>query len=968
MLALPVAAGANAAPEPTPTPRPPSNELNLLLVDVALDGNQLTEVLNVYEYGNDILVPVGELARLLTIGVTVDPVTHVASGFILKEDHAFRLDPTSTEVTLPDGKEPFDPRAVRWIDGDLYVTSQVLRRWWPVDFELDMAMLSLKVTPREKLPVQLRMEREKTAATIRAAGVSYEDPGYPRLSSDYKLLSVPFIDNTLGMSVVKSGHTITTDLAYSGYATGDLLGMGAEAYLSVSKANPTADFRLTLARNNPDGGLLGPLDAKSVSLGYVGLPSLQNVLRGGGVGNGLLLSNRPLDQPTSYGLKTLRGELPPGWDVTLYFNDALIAFAQSRSDGLYEFEDQPLVFGSNEFRLVFHGPLGQARVERYGYQFDQSLTKPGRIYYTLGGQRANSGSIKQTVQVDLGLFKNVAATVGEVYIDNHDGTRAQMYINAGLRIASLGSLINIDHTHDVRGGDLTEVGFRTRLLGVSLDANHIWLDGFQSNFYLANADPIKSHGRLRITGALRLSGQVKLPFAVDFARDLTVSGREALNVNQRLSLNVRGTSFTNSINWNRASGIDSVRGSLEFNRWMAGLGLSAQAAYTIAPSSKLSSLAITADKTLGENSRLRLGLLHDFITDQDIATVGLNLNLGKFGIGFSGLYGGPQNMGLGLQVFTALSQNPRSGYIMQDWRPTAGMGLVSAHVFVDSNQNSVYDEGEENVENAGFTVNGGTRQQVKTDAEGIALLNRLQTKAYADIALDQGTLEDAQWQPEKPGVRILPRPGKVRVVDFPVVLTAEIDGIVYLSEQGKKRGIGNAQLELVDAADKVVGTTRSAGDGYYTMPNIKPGKYSLRIAPEQMKGLKLIADREPDVTINGKADFVNGVDFTMQAQRPESASVPSEPALDRSSIAASLPSRGAWRIQLGAFSKIEAARKFWKELSGHFTQLSSLEPLYINVNQFVRLQAQSISSLEASRRLCAVISLKAKGCFAVPPE
>lgn len=969
ILALPVAAGAVTAPASTPTPRPTDNKLNLLLVDVTLDGNQLADVINVYEYDNDILVPVGELARLLTIGVTVDPATHVASGFILKENHAFHLDPTSAQVTLPDGKEPYDPGAVRWIDDDLYVTSRLLQRWWPVDFELNMAKLSLEVTPREKLPVQLRMEREKAAAALRAADASYVNPGYPRLSSDYKLLSIPFIDNTLGMSVVKSGQTTTTDLAYSGYATGDFLNMAAEGYLSVSKANPTIDARLTLARNNPDGGLLGPLDAKSLSLGNVGLPALQNVLRGGGVGNGLLLSNRPLDQPTSYGLQTLRGDLPQGWDVTLYFNDALVAFAQSRSDGLYEFEDQPLVFGRNEFRLVFHGPLGQTRVERHVYQLDQALTKPRQIYYTLGVQRANNGIVKQTAQVEFGLFKNASATVGEVYIDNHDGALAHTYINAGLRVATLGSLINVDHTHDVHGGDMTEVGLRTRVFGVSVDANHIWLNDFQSDFYLANADPLKSHDRLRFTGAFRLSSHMKLPFAVDFTRDLTVSGQKAINVSQRLSLNVLGTSLTNAINWNRSGEIDTVSGLLQVNRWMAGLGLSGQAAYTIAPKRELSSLAMTADKSIGENSRIRIGVLHNFIIDQDIVTFGLNRNLGKFGVGFSGLYGGPHNMGLGLQFFTALGRNPRSGHIMQDWRPTAGMGLVSAHVFVDSNQNGVYDDGEENVENAAFTVNGGNRQQVRTDAQGIALLNRLQTKAYADIAVDQGTLEDPQWQPEKPGVRLLPRPGKVRVVDFPVVLTAEIDGIVSLSEQGKKRGIGNAQLELVDAADKVVGTTRSANDGYYIMPNIKPGKYRLRIAPEQMKALSLIADREANVTINAKADFVNGVDFTLLAQRATSGSVPSESTINLSSkITARSRSFGTWRVQLGAFSKIEAARSFWNELSGHFAQLSRLQPRYIKVNQFVRLQAGPLASLEASRRLCAAIAVKANGCFAVPPE
>lgn len=962
------AATAPSATPPAEVPGSTDENLNLLLVDVTLEGNQLADVINVYEYRGDVLIPVDELARLLTLGITVDRSTRVASGFIIKEDRPFRLDPASAEVTLPTGKEPYDKNAVRWVDGGLYVSSRLLERWWPIDFKLDMARLSLEVRPREKLPVQLRMGREKAASALQGRAAAYEDPHFPRLDNDYKLLSLPFVDNTLGISITKTGRKARSDIAYSSYATGDLLGLEAESYLSVSKSDPVPQVRLILSRNDPDGGLLGPLGATHVAMGDIGLPALKNVLRGGGFGRGFLLNNRPLNQPGNYGLQTLRGVLPQGWDVTLYFNDAVVAFAQARSDGLYEFQDLPLAFGRSEFRLVFHGPLGQTRVERYDYQLDQLLTQPGRLYYSVGAQRAKNGGIRQTAQVDFGLFKNVAANVGQVHVDNHDGSAAHNYIHAGLRMAALGSLINVAHTRDLQDGELTEVGLLTELFGVSVDANRMWLRDFQSEFHLPGTDPLRSLERLRLIGALGLGIRLKLPFALDLTRTVTASGLQTVNVAQRLSLNAFGTSLTHTIDWRRTGGIDSVGGAFQVSRWMAGMGISGQAIYTITPVGQLSSLALTADKSLGENNRLRLGVVRNFATNQNIATVGFNRNFGKFGVGISGLFGGPGNIGLGLQTFTALGRDPRSGRIFQDWRPMAGIGQVSAHVFVDGNQNNVYDEGEENVENAGFQINGGNRLQVKTDARGIALLNQLQTKAYADISLDQGTLEDPQWQAGKPGVRVLPRPGKVRMVDFPIVLTAEIDGSVYLVEQGKKRGIGNAQLELVDASDKVVGTTRSADDGYYIMPNIKPGRYRLRIKAQQTQALKLVADREADITINAKAEFVNGVDFTLRSDRFVSASALPKSTPQLSSVTAKSPSRKAWRVQLGAFSQIESAKRHWKELASHYSQLSSFQPVYINVNKVVRLQAGSTSSLKASRELCAAISVRASGCFPVSPE
>ncbi len=848
-----VLAGANSSDQ----------ALNLLISNLMLDGDQLSDTLYLYEIDNDVMLPVGELARQLTLGVTVDPVSHVASGFLLKEGLGFRIDPATGKVTLPDHQEDFDPRLVRWIDGDLYVASRLLARWWPVDFKLNMAALSLQAMPREKLPIQLRLEREKAASRLGQRGAGYQDPGYPRLKNPYRLLSVPVLDSTIGLGVNHKGSQTTTAASYSGVFSGDVLGMEATAYATISKDNTTPTARATLSRNNPDGGLLGPLDATQVQLGNIGLPALKNILSGGGVGWGSIFGNRPLNQSSSYGLQTLRGELPTGWDVTLYFNEALIAFAQSRGDGLYEFPDQPLVFGRNEFRLVFNGPLGQRRVETQVYIFDQTVTKPGEFYYTAGAKRDNDGAIRSSLQMDVGIAKGLAVTAGSVHIDKDDGTRARNYVNAGLRASVLGSLVNLDHSQDMRGGSVTELGLRTALWKISFDASRTWVNDFTSDVYSNSGDPLKFRDQLRLTGALRLSPKFRLPYALDFKHEESAAGVHSYNIQPRLSVNVLGTSFTQALNYQITPSQDTFTGTLQASRRVAGVGVSSQISYSLQPHSKLNSLALSFDKTLGEHNRVNLGILQTFGPSDTVMTAGWTRNFGAFGVGFSGMYGGSKNLGAGIQIFTALGRNPRNGRIMRDWQPMAGMGAVAAKIFVDGNLNGRFDEDEEMVEGAGFTVNGSGRQAIRTDAKGEALLPRLQPKAFADVALDLGTLDDAQWQPTRPGVRILPRPGKVQTIDFPVVLTAEIDGTIYLTLDGNRRGIGNAKLQLVDANGKIIGETLSASDGYYIMPNVKPGRYQLRIAPEQLTGLKLIADRAPEVTINAKADFVNGVDISL---------------------------------------------------------------------------------------------------------
>src|SRR6185369_1340043 len=125
------------------------------------------------------------------------------------------------------------------------------------------------------------------------------------------------------------------------------------------------------------------------------------------------------------------------------------------------------------------------------------------------------------------------------------------------------------------------------------------------------------------------------------------------------------------------------------------------------------------------------------------------------------------------------------------------------------------------------------------------------------------------------GMRILPRPGKVQTIDFPVVLTGEVDGTVYLQEGGKTRGIGNALVELVDDRGGVAASGLSSSDGYYVIQAVRPGRYKARISPAQLDKLKLAGTAPVELTMRADGEFVYGLDFTLQ-RKP--AADPEEPA------------------------------------------------------------------------------------------
>jgi hypothetical protein len=201
----------------------PSRDANLLLLEVRLDQHVLSDGLTAYQRGQNILLPLGGLAQLLTLAIRTQPAQGTASGFVLHENRTFYLDLPQARAVLGDKTETVDPALFEVRPDDIYVASQLLAHWLPLDLEVDFSGLALKVRAREPLPLQLRLKREQQGA--RAGIRQYEDPGYPRRDTPYRLLDTPFIDQTIGFDARRSGGKTQVDARYTAFLTGDFLGL-----------------------------------------------------------------------------------------------------------------------------------------------------------------------------------------------------------------------------------------------------------------------------------------------------------------------------------------------------------------------------------------------------------------------------------------------------------------------------------------------------------------------------------------------------------------------------------------------------------------------------------------------------------------------------------------------------------------------------------------------------------------------
>ncbi|MDM4764968.1 hypothetical protein [Pelomonas sp. SE-A7] len=860
----PKAEAAPAEPPPRPVQRKQSElEASLLVLEVLLDDQLLSDSFSAFQDERQILLPLGELTRLLTLAVKVQPAQGSATGMVLSEDRPFALNLAESLVSVAGHEQVFEPRLATVIGDDIYVSTQLLARWLPVDLRIDLQRLQLRIKARERLPLQDKLERERQAGRLAGLQATVR-PEYPLQPSQPGLIGVPFIDQSLGADARYGRGSHSFRKAYTAYLTSDLLGMEGSAYLQKTSASSKPELRMTLGRNDPEAGLLGPLKARSVVLGNIVVPSVRNLMLGSPKGAGIALSNRSLDQPTSFDRHSLRGDLPPGWDVTLYYNDALIAYQTARPDGQYSFDDLPLSFGANEFRLVFHGPLGQLRVERQNFLLDQASTKPGELFYSLASHHADNGEVRNVAQVDVGLTKGLSANLGAVSRPRAAGLQ-QTYGQVGL-LGYLSSMILSSQLSAMPGGQLADLGLKTRLGSFSLDLNHLQRRGrFDNDVFSPQSLGLRQRQQLRTNGVVKTSWLPTLSLTLDAQRSLPNSGPADYLVAGRVATMLRGTALSNYLRWQRSLGTDSVDGSLQLSRRVASTGLNLQLAYTLEPRSHIQAVALSADRNLAEGYQITGGLLHALDSQLTLVSAGLSKNFGEFGLAISGSYSSQHELAVGVQLFLALGRDPRSGKWSFDGLPLASTGAVSARAFVDRNMNGRRDPDEELVPNAGFIINGGGRHPRLTDAGGVAFLNRLPSGRYADIALDSGTLEDPQWKPLTPGVRVLPRPGRVEMVEFPVISTSEIEGTVYLVDaQGKRRVIGDAQLELINEQGELLAATTSSADGYYLLHQVAPGSHRLRIARDQAAKLGLVGALERLVEVPVEGTFINSVDLELK--------------------------------------------------------------------------------------------------------
>lgn len=384
-LAQPQAGSKHVAEPLAPlVDRPILLDDNLLVLNVTYNNHVLNSGMSGYATSGKVFLPLGEISRTLDFNVDIDDERGTAQGWFISEDRRFSLDLNRGQI-VADGQEYHLPEgSFARGDGDIFIDSELMGRLFPVDFKTNFSEMSLEIAPREKIPFQERLERE--TRWNRITPYAENRPELPIKESEYTLFSPPFVDVTLRSDYSKNDKSSSLKGGYSILSKGDLGKMSSEIFVSGDDEEKFQNVRASLERIDPGAGLLGPLKATKVALGDITTPSFPII---GGVRreSGVSVSNMAHSRSSEFDTTNFQGNLSPGWDVEMYRNDILIESQRVGSEGKYSFEDVPVYFGSNEFKLVFYGPQGQKRVETKQVTVGDQMLKKGEGIYQFSVSR-----------------------------------------------------------------------------------------------------------------------------------------------------------------------------------------------------------------------------------------------------------------------------------------------------------------------------------------------------------------------------------------------------------------------------------------------------------------------------------------------------------------------------------------------------------------------------------------------------
>lgn len=877
---------------------------NVLVLQVNISNTLvLDDTIVGYNEGKKIFLSLKDYVRILEFPVIFQNNNMLASGWFLDKKNTFFLDLDNNKCLIRNRKYTLSQSDLVIFNNDVFVNAKTLKKWFGFDVSYNENDQSILINSGGVLAVEKQYERDKEWTKLGEEKeyskedklAQIEEDKLEPIKNSYKLVSFPFGDVTYGYSKSRSDGASNETTQLNALLAGDFLYLNNQLFATIQD-NEVATVRLTAGRKDPEGKLLGPIGATEFSLGDVFTPEIPLAARSQ-AGKGATITNYPLEYVSQFNKVLVRGNAQVGWDVELFRNGSLLDFKKVSSQGIYEFVDVPLIAGLNIIKLVFHGPFGQQYEEIRRYSTGGDLLDKGKLYYRFAANKNNQDLIEgQTkknatpnnsdglnrgfAELGYGLTDNTSivanflkAPVATTATESSDFGGLSLRTSIGGVVIRLDNVRNLEDKKDAQELSLQTTFFDDYSLSSVFDR--------YSKEYVSESNPVNSDPLLNKIN-IRLDGPLKIPFS-SFPARISVteiqenynSGNSRNDLETEVSLGLtRKLGITENIKY-----VNDQRITTEDKNKITGrtllsylysdsLSFRGTISYNIQPSTELSSADVTSSYNFGDQYNWSFSVSHQFAnntqSDATRYTSNLTKTFEKFMLSLGLNYQDNDNYGMNVNLSTSFGYDTKNNIGVVSGIPLANSGAVAAKVFLDDNNNGVYDEGEDPLSGVEVIANSG--RKIKTDEHGVALITNINATGVTKVSVNSDSLPDPFLLVRVKTIKIISHSGTINNIYFPVSRVGEISGyVVNEKTPGTINPASNVEFELIDKNnDKVFQTVKSGYDGYYIFEMIPFGKYQVRVSPDQERRIGFAATPGVNIELNKKRESIDDTNFVIR--------------------------------------------------------------------------------------------------------
>lgn len=716
-------------------------------------------------------------------------------------------------------------------DGEDYISSKVFKNIYGSDLKLNYSEMQVELQTDKSFPVIEEIERSNRR--VFSQNRNRFNPDYPEIDQSYSMYRDPIVDFQTNYGW-NSNEDDNPDYDYSIRARGELLKSGVSLYAKGNEDESPDRIELTAERVNPKKE--SPFDPTRVAVGDIRHDGF-SVFGSTGTEKGIRIESKNLNRTADFDSTDFRGNLASGWDIELYRGNILIGKQNSNETGQFEFDDVPLFFGENKFKLVYYGPFGEKREEEKVIRIDSSLEKPGELSYDFSISKKSEDTISFKDELnpkDYGsprISANFSTGLGNKF-GLQGGFRSEEidekrhnYLSMGFRGSLSGVLMSNDFAVDSAGGQALNFSAQTRVKDINVRVKETLYNDFEKD---SNSDRVKSNSELSLAGVFFESSK----FPISWSMDESYTSREDSFSNSfrlRQGLSIDRFSLYNSTAWNNNSFStnNDVSGNLDFYKKIDKGEITISSSYDVLPKTRIKQISVSGDREIGSKSNFGIGVSQDFEAGKTGFNASLGYDNGKIKMSPSLSIDTEGDFKIFTSVGVSAGKDPHTEKYDMDSSARSHYGEVSALVYNDENNNGKKDTGEKPLSDIRLESTG-TGLYAETDENGIAVLKGLSPNRKQNIHINEDYIEDPFLISSKEGVGFHPRSGRIEKVEFPLFSSGEISGTVFsFNENGEKNILAYEKINVVSKDGKINKEIYSEFDGYYSLDRLPPGEYQL---------------------------------------------------------------------------------------------------------------------------------------------